>query len=758
MALKTSPVLGVLCVLGFGLGACGGGGQPAADAAREVAPTDGPYDERLSDVVAEVPPAELPPDADPPDVPPAADAPADAGRDVFVPPPDGTAPPGDAVHDGAPDGSVSDAPAGDAAGDSDVPPGPPPGTRVRYDLAVTPRALPYPYDFYTVPDAASPTAQRVSADAADHSNALVDGVFRFLPRYRDLLLSLDGFGPYGWISAELVGAAPLDYHLSPADGPPEAAPVRLHLWDGHTLGAAVPITAEVATFSDRAHHEYATLDLLPVTPLPDGARALVVVTRDFLDATGASVLPDEHFRIVAGLEPVPAEADPALRARLAAEAERLGPAFAALAAAGTAPDRLAVAFDFTVAHARAELLALGARFRDEPDFGRVAYTLDPDGDGLPDAVSPGAPGFPGRLTPAHTALFLRGQFERRDFRDPTRLEGTFRPGADGVPEQVAAEPVDFWLVLPAAPLGGVAPVTLLVHGVDASSGQMLGVADTLAAVGIASLGFDLPEHGQNGSGGAAFLRIDAPGALRDNFRQAGIDVVTALHLIRALAADGLDLVPAGGDGRPDLDAKRIGYVGNSLGTMVGMIGAALDEAPGAAVFGVGGAGLVHFVYAFLEQYGLTAVLDGTVVHAVKVLAGHVFAAGDPVLYAPYYRPAGSPWAGPAREALLVQAGEDIVMPHACLRTAAIALDVPLLGPVAVEAPGVRLAGAGPRPSALVQYPGVSHDILVARGANPEALEAALQAQLQHYLHGYFRSGRPEILHPFPNGPTPGRAP
>jgi hypothetical protein len=69
--------------------------------------------------------------------------------------------------------------------------------------------------------------------------------------------------------------------------------------------------------------------------------------------------------------------------------------------------------------------------------------------------------------------------------------------------------------------------------------------------------------------------------LRDCFRQTAVDLMQLVRVIR----QGLDL---DGDGAPDLDASRIYYAGNSLGSMYGSIFTALEPSVRAAAFNVGG--------------------------------------------------------------------------------------------------------------------------------------------------------------------------
>jgi dienelactone hydrolase len=127
---------------------------------------------------------------------------------------------------------------------------------------------------------------------------------------------------------------------------------------------------------------------------------------------------------------------------------------------------------------------------------------------------------------------------------------------------------------------GPAPLVLLQHGANGSKS-----ADYLEATGLpwvergaAVASIDFPLHGERLDAKLALATLEGDaGGLRTTFvRQAVVDLRRVLDALVGL---------------PELDASRIGYVGFSMGSMLGAAFCAVDPRPRAAVFALGGAGL-----------------------------------------------------------------------------------------------------------------------------------------------------------------------
>lgn len=141
---------------------------------------------------------------------------------------------------------------------------------------------------------------------------------------------------------------------------------------------------------------------------------------------------------------------------------------------------------------------------------------------------------------------------------------------------VAGESVPALLLLPLEPRP--APAALLLHGYSSRKEQMSDSAGhALLAAGVASLGVDLPLHGERGGqGGGAGLSPDEfrnPLSLARRWRAAIEECRVALRLLAEL---------------PELDATRLAIVGYSMGAYLGVTVAAREPAVRALVLAAGG--------------------------------------------------------------------------------------------------------------------------------------------------------------------------
>jgi len=167
---------------------------------------------------------------------------------------------------------------------------------------------------------------------------------------------------------------------------------------------------------------------------------------------------------------------------------------------------------------------------------------------------------------------VTGQVQVSDFRDPTG-----RIDADRPPRAAWER---FLLVLPKRPAGPAgAPVVVYGHGLTISKETLFLVADDNAARGVATIGIDVPNHGDRQDEGGYLLEITTPagfGRLASIAGQSTVDHVSLIAAIRTSLST-LDAAPwrpggGNGDGRVDLDPSRIAYVGTSMG---GVLGASL---------------------------------------------------------------------------------------------------------------------------------------------------------------------------------------
>lgn len=193
----------------------------------------------------------------------------------------------------------------------------------------------------------------------------------------------------------------------------------------------------------------------------------------------------------------------------------------------------------------------------------------------------------------------------------------------------ATEKIPFLLVLPIRGSYANTPLLIFQHGINDDRSAVLKVANSYAARGYATLGIDELFHGSrlpgnvdkiynllgmagpNGEGdgigdptpagavqyffdfagdtNAGILAVD-PRYIRDNFRQATIDLMQEVRLARG--GDWSDVIAKAGLPGLTLDGSKLVYTGESFGSILGAIVLAADPLLQAAVLDVGGGGLL----------------------------------------------------------------------------------------------------------------------------------------------------------------------
>jgi len=270
-----------------------------------------------------------------------------------------------------------------------------------------------------------------------------------------------------------------------------------------------------------------------------------------------------------------------------------------------------------------------------------------------------------------------------DFRDARGMVS-----GDVAPRE-AEIPVRYWL-----PTTGAGPFPLLVygHGLNSQRDEGRIIAERMASEGFAVLAMEAVEHGDHpfiaadatGEDAMRFLginlaelKIDAP-RLAGNFNQTNID---RLRLIGLLRQDG----DPNGDGVPDFDTARIGYVGASLGAMCGAGLLALSPDLDAAVLTIGGARLISVVTdtELVAQYRpIIGNLIGSIERFERIvpIAQHVVDSADPGAWAAHVL--RDRFDGRTPPSVLANFGmSDEVVPPSAGRALARALGAPQLTPV-----------------------------------------------------------------------------
>lgn len=301
----------------------------------------------------------------------------------------------------------------------------------------------------------------------------------------------------------------------------------------------------------------------------------------------------------------------------------------------------------------------------------------PDGTDDPDASLPVRAH--DKIAAIGTAVFDAPNFllTRDGYND---LEnGTFARDASGkivpAPEKPTAKIwVTFAIPTSAPPAAGY-PVVVLQHGLGGSRDYLTELANTFAKMGWATVAIDSITFGararsarftkdeKSGYGGDkakyvgpdgmtddengptdVFGELKNLGALRDQFRQAAIDTVS---LIRLLRSPSLDLAPLATNGTPPkLDPERIVYVGDSLGAIQGTLAAAIEPSVKAWFMNVAGGGLFVEVAANAPAINILLSAAGGInfgflgdafeeSHPLLSLGQPLIEAADPIAYAKY---------------------------------------------------------------------------------------------------------------------------
>lgn len=402
---------------------------------------------------------------------------------------------------------------------------------------------------------------------------------------------------------------PLDGAIDPTTLPSGAAPAAT---DAALLVDIDPESPERGRLLPLRSEWDAERGRLAIRPQPGIAlhrsrRYAAVLTTALRAADGSPLGASESFRVArrrAG-----AAAEPVARARAV-----LAPAFDELARLGVGRSRIVALAAFTTEDVPADVLAARAAVQADPPIevlidrrrrgAEIDVLLGIPGEDRPGIDVPPASGEAGTHSIVHDQLdeVITGRFfaPRVVSGSGTDL-GTPLRDAQGTLVAGAREAVPFVLTLPRTPAGTPMPVMVAQHGFGASRVTGFATANTAARAGVAVLAIDAFQHGDRAAsavdarhairgavpgpdGLAETTALDVTGRVfgllgaapglelftgysLGAFLQFAADIAAAVRVTRdGQLAAALDAAGAPGVA---FDAQRIGYIGNSLGAVIG---------------------------------------------------------------------------------------------------------------------------------------------------------------------------------------------
>jgi len=282
---------------------------------------------------------------------------------------------------------------------------------------------------------------------------------------------------------------------------------------------------------------------------------------------------------------------------------------------------------------------------------------------------------------------------------------------------------DYWapfvLAIPRASKSTRAPVAIYGHGISINKESALGTVTLANAThGVATFAIDQPNHGarQDQDGGYIFNLIRPRDVIRllGIITQSPVDHVSAQKALETSLA-GVDVFPESayadvfpwavfrGDGVADLDVSKIYYQGTSMGGVLGLAYIAVTPGPlQGAYLQVPGIGVSDILGKSIlwESQQFEPVLPGFENFMPLGISGEeaalLFASvqqkldyGDAVNFVHHLQ---QPFVGRQPVPVALQYGlDDGIVPNAATESLLLLADIPLVGPVLRDVPGVRQA-------------------------------------------------------------------
>ena len=637
--------------------------------------------------------------------------------------------------------------------------------------------LPFPYNYFTVADSQSQTGLKLNLLLKPHKYApiintnLIDyGLFKISSKdtyvYAKTANTFDGFSPVGFIMFELepdldTASLPQSAEASVSD---ESPIWIIDLTAGDNFGRRVAFWAkkleavDISTEPDT--HLFWYLGIRTYEPLKEKTRYAVVVRRGLKAPDGTELQASPHFLFVSGQAQAKSLPEPE-STYLLAERERLAPVLDSLEAASKPilRDELLLLFDFTTQSIRNGLTSIQRRYQ-AGDLAAPAPDFDVDDDGQPDLFTDGS--YPTDKFPSFRSIdwtdlqgVLHGTFTATEFRRH-KAEGdtnydkdfdmSFVYDAGGEPVPQGEIQVPFLLFLPKEtdehkePF----PVVIAQHGIQSRKEDMVGFAPRFAALGYATIMMDFPYHNEravadgtsDAMAGWSFLDVNAPAKAGSSFAQSVSDHIQLIEMIRHWSLD-LD-----GNGASDLSHEKIGYLGHSLGAIVGATTSGVSNTLAASVINVGGGGMLDFIVEYLVKNGLSGAFPDHVMKQLATAAQIAFDRSDSMNFAEFlYNPPSDVTL--QKSLLLQECIDDNTVPNSVSENLARAARLPHVKPVEREVPGLTATDGPYEQFGFYQFTDANHTSVMDGGATGERE----REQLLHFIETAFTDGKGEIIVP-----------
>ncbi len=573
------------------------------------------------------------------------------------------------------------------------------------------------------PDPSSVTGRRLH---------ITEETARWLPGTPDLVISgiqsmndLSGYGTVGGILLRFEGGPVTDVPVTEDESMTSLG------WQLFDLSGATP---ERVPFEGRIHEEGQTVVLWPLRPLRLGAEHAFVLTTEALADDGECIAPTEATQDLLYGEDLPEHPN----SEETAERSR-----AALETLDLRPDDVSVLSVFTTHNEPLDWLAIVAEAdKETAAWGELEGCTDEDG--------------------MEECTVWTTVLDRRTEKGNV--------SADTAPVENDI-PVTVWRPTEGE---GPYPVVMFAHGLSSDRSQGKPFAKMLAEMGVAVIAMDAIAHGAHPSAededsfnaALGFLAIDLaslsinPDLLRGNFDQTNLDRRRLLRL--ALTQTDFD-----GDGVDDFDPETVGYLGESLGAILGSQFLAASPEVDTVVFSVGGGRLMSIVTDTTELDAYMGIIESLIGSKERFdrlvpLVQHLADPADSALWGAHVLKDRFDDAAPPSVLLQVGIQDEIVSKSAghmqarsmgLTHVAPVAESVELL-PV-VDAPLSGNGENGATTQALFQFDRVTFDGEVGPAIHnhtPNSQEG--RHQMRVFFESWLNDGVPTVVDPYAVFDTP----